>query len=333
MAWTQVDQSLINHRKTLRLRTILYPDDSCHADVTRDVTRMSHDGCHVDVTLHVTEDIKNITRYATIGHLVSLWLWALDNAPDGDISSLTSAEFADAVGWAGDPDLFRDGLVEVGFLDQNEGKISIHDWADYSGKLIDRRQIDAARQRRYRNALHNADVTRDITRMSRARVEQSRVENIDTTNVVSTRTPRKSSSKKSSTTWEIPDDWQPLTALQGYKPLDYAKTYTYIKETCLKADVDFVTLISAFVVFYPVGQESYHWKDPVRALSNSLNVQIGKLRQRGNSGDRYPSPTANGTRYPGNTTLDEDPQEARRLVFARKAAEMAAEQAEREAQV
>ncbi len=321
MAWIEIHQSLLTHRKLLRLRNLLYPDILCASRDDHVTITCYHGDAQRDN--HVIEDLKNMSRGATIGHLITMWLWALDNAPTGDITDLTPQELSEVVDWGGDPNQFRQSLIESGFLDNEGGKITIHNWQDYAGRLIEKRVSHAEQMRQFR--AEKACASRDDHVTTNSTVPNSTVPNTDTTNVVSTRTPRKTSSKKTST-WEIPDDWQPLTTLQGYKPLDYAKTYTYIKQTCLKADMDFTTLISAFVVFYPVGQESYHWKDPVRALSNSLNVQIGKLRQRGNStGDRYPSPTANGTRYPGNATLEEDPQEARRQVFVRKAAEMAAE--------
>ena len=67
-----------------------------------------------------------------------LWLWALDNAPDGDISEFDSDEISEIAAYPGDPEKFIDALKSAGFVDENG---HIHDWDSYAGKLIEQREV------------------------------------------------------------------------------------------------------------------------------------------------------------------------------------------------
>jgi len=90
----------------------------------------------------------NISKQEAVGYLHVLWWWALDYAQDGNLIPPNTAEdIAEAVEWTGKPETFISALIESGFLDQNEYGISIHDWLDYIGKLIARRERDRARKR------------------------------------------------------------------------------------------------------------------------------------------------------------------------------------------
>jgi hypothetical protein len=98
-----------------------------------------------------------------IGHLHALWWWAIDNAPDGDLSGYDTEELLDAAGWDGDGDLLTVFCTcgktgEAGFLERTpDGRLVIHDWWDYAGKLITKRQQNADRVKEYR--ARNAHVT------------------------------------------------------------------------------------------------------------------------------------------------------------------------------
>lgn len=122
MAWIESHQNLGDHPKTLRAATML-----------------------------------RVSPAEMVGHLHFLWWWALDYAQTGDISALTAAEIASAARWTRgnthqkrDPELFVDALLTCGpngFLDRVDGRLQIHDWMEYAGKLIERRRKDAARKR------------------------------------------------------------------------------------------------------------------------------------------------------------------------------------------
>ena len=106
MAFIQVEQSLVTHRKTLRLARLL----------------------HID-------------RYAVVGRLVALWSWCLDNAPDGCLGEgVGSVILADVVGRDGNPDELAEALISVGFLDVAVGAddtrphLHIHDWQDWASR-------------------------------------------------------------------------------------------------------------------------------------------------------------------------------------------------------
>lgn len=128
MAWIELHQNLTNHRKLLRLKALL-----------------------------------NLKTPQAVGHLCLIWLWAVDNAPDGDISSVSAKELAQVAEFnIRKAEEFREALVAAGFLEREGESLLIHDWSTYFGRLYDTRQKNAERQRRYRNAksrAHNADVT------------------------------------------------------------------------------------------------------------------------------------------------------------------------------
>lgn len=84
---------------------------------------------------------------ATVGHLHFLWWWALDFAQDGSLRKYESADIADAMQWDGDPDFLVNSLISAGFLDNENGALSIHDWQEYLGKLLEWREKDRSRKR------------------------------------------------------------------------------------------------------------------------------------------------------------------------------------------
>jgi hypothetical protein len=103
----QVHQSLVTHRKTLRLARLL-----------------------------------NLDRYAVIGRLVALWTWCLDNTPGGRLGVLgddiDAETLAEVMGWSaemGTPDELLDSLILVGFLDMDEVDqcLHIHHWQTWEG--------------------------------------------------------------------------------------------------------------------------------------------------------------------------------------------------------
>ena len=98
-----------------------------------------------------TVRLKNLLRIKTpqaVGHLCILWLWALDNAPDGDLSGFSTEEIAEVACWTGkNHGDFVGALVQAGFIDSD---MRLHDWYDYAGKLVDKRKQNAERMRRAR---------------------------------------------------------------------------------------------------------------------------------------------------------------------------------------
>jgi hypothetical protein len=110
--WAPIYQSLWTHRKTFELAALL-----------------------------------GISETYAGAHCARLWTWAIDNAPDGDLSNLSDRAIAYGAGWTQEVSLFVGALLRAGFLDDDR---TIHDWDDYAGKLIERREKDAERKQKSR---------------------------------------------------------------------------------------------------------------------------------------------------------------------------------------
>lgn len=126
MAYCAVHQSLINHRKLVAAAEILGMEE-----------------------VHL------------MGHLVSLWIWCLDNAPGGILPESIRA-IAKGAQWDREPALFTSAMKVSGFFDvADTGHFIIHDWDQGGGKLEATRKLTAERVRRFRerNATSNDDVT------------------------------------------------------------------------------------------------------------------------------------------------------------------------------
>lgn len=117
MAWIESHQSLLHHWKTARLSRAL-----------------------------------GISKVTAIGHLHAFWWWCLDNAPDGRLTGMEPADIADGACWEGDPEEFIRALEYSEFLDREGDSLIVHDWFDYAGRLIAKRQANAVRMRQARAA-------------------------------------------------------------------------------------------------------------------------------------------------------------------------------------
>ena len=133
MAWIELHQSLPTNRKLLRFKALL-----------------------------------NLKTPQAVGHLCILWLWALDNAPDGELGNLPARELAQVCQWnerrAGE---LLDALITSGFLDRDGDSLRIHDWESYGGKYQEKREKAKQRMRQYRersaNVTHPDQIREDQT--------------------------------------------------------------------------------------------------------------------------------------------------------------------------
>ncbi len=91
--------------------------------------------------------VLGISRPAVVGHLQFLWWWAMDYAQDGSLARFDALDIALGAEWDEDAETFVQALTSCGFLADRDGELVIHDWHDYAGKLIERREKDAARKR------------------------------------------------------------------------------------------------------------------------------------------------------------------------------------------
>ena len=134
MAWCEFHDTLRAHHKTLRAARLL-----------------------------------SLRPVYVMGHLGALWTWALQNAQDGDLTDLDHEDIAQAAGWDGPPDDFVTALLvcgkkdRPGFLERTEeGRLVLHDWHDYAGKLLERRNAEAERKRLDRERRASAGRPRDV---------------------------------------------------------------------------------------------------------------------------------------------------------------------------
>lgn len=98
----------------------------------------------------------DITVVQLVGHLHSLWHWAIDHAEDGNLSKYDRDDIALAARWDGDADAFVQALIDcgpgdtAGYLEpggpygppdqQATGELVLHDWWGYAGRLIVQRR-------------------------------------------------------------------------------------------------------------------------------------------------------------------------------------------------
>ena len=118
MAWIQVDDTLREHRKTYALA-----------------------------------DALGIEDYAAVGLTVCLWTWALQNAEGGDLSGFPPRAIARACGWTGSAADLLAALKAAGFIDPDG---CIHDWVQYTGRLMDKRAKNRERMRTARTTAEDA---------------------------------------------------------------------------------------------------------------------------------------------------------------------------------
>lgn len=103
--------------------------------------------------VYACSEVLGVSRLEMIGMLVSLWLWALDNAQDGTLGGVSDRTIARVCDFpekkAGK---LVDALRTTGWLDEDKERncLVIHDWYDYAGKLMERRKSDRERKERSR---------------------------------------------------------------------------------------------------------------------------------------------------------------------------------------
>lgn len=117
--WIEVHHELPKHKKTMRFKTAL-----------------------------------KVKTPQAVGHLVMLWLHCIENASDGDITDIPPDDLALFSGYAGKGQVFVDALLASGYADRmDDGRIVLHDWNDYAGRLLEKRQKDADRKRENRRTV------------------------------------------------------------------------------------------------------------------------------------------------------------------------------------
>ena len=97
-------------------------------------------------------DALKIKKPMAVGLLVCLWLWAIDNAENGDLTKYPDQAIARAAEWDKKPQTLIKSLIECGWIDcKEDGKKVLHDWMDYAGRLANKRQQSRDRAEKSRN--------------------------------------------------------------------------------------------------------------------------------------------------------------------------------------
>lgn len=64
--------------------------------------------------------------------LLTLWAWAAANRTSGTLSGLDGEDVEIVAGWGGEPGALITELVAVGFVDEEDGVYSLHDWREHN---------------------------------------------------------------------------------------------------------------------------------------------------------------------------------------------------------
>lgn len=101
-------------------------------------------------TLALAQVLK-ISRREAVGLLIDLWTWGLNCADEtGHLRGITNEGIAMAMDWPGrQAAKLVNALVDCGWIDGENGSYCLHDWADYTSRLSDKRK-DAERKREAR---------------------------------------------------------------------------------------------------------------------------------------------------------------------------------------
>lgn len=121
MGWIRVDIDMMGHPKIRRLATRL--------------------GC---------------SKVQAIGHVIALWAWASKFSPHGETDKFEPEEIADGAMWDGDAGQFIQAMKDSGLIDADG---ILHDWQQYNGVLIEKRERDRERMQTLRKQSQDSRAT------------------------------------------------------------------------------------------------------------------------------------------------------------------------------
>ena len=92
--------------------------------------------------------LMDFNNLEAVGLLWMLFDWGLVAArKDGNLPGMEPQDIAMALGFPPKKaDKLVEALVGAGYLDHTEDGYAIHDWYDYAGKLMDKRESDRKRK-------------------------------------------------------------------------------------------------------------------------------------------------------------------------------------------
>lgn len=92
--------------------------------------------------------LLSLNQLEAVGLLWLLFDWGLIAAKkNGDLPGMEAQDIAMALGFPDKKaDKLSEALVEAGYLEMHGDTYAIHDWYDYAGKLMDKRESDRKRK-------------------------------------------------------------------------------------------------------------------------------------------------------------------------------------------
>ena len=249
MAWIESHQALKDHPKTRKLARLL-----------------------------------DVSVPTAIGHLHCLWWWALDYAPDGDLSALEGVDIAAGALWEGEPEEFMFAMSTAGFIDYPEQNHPvIHDWMEYAGKLVERRKANTERKRQAR--LTDIPATshghpQDVLRTSEA-TEQYSTEPTVQTVPNQERTPLPSPEAKDSALL-VPEWLTTFSEVHQPTPEEIGRLNNWAKDHTLEI---LVKTAREFVLGWPDYHQQYPKRKPIRSFQGWVRVA-----ENGRNASRSPPP-------------------------------------------
>ena len=108
------------------------------------------------------------------GLLLSLWSWAIDAEPGGDLTGHTAEDLAYTLDWQGDAVRMLSGLLSAGILDrdQDTGRLTIHNWGEYN---VGYREAERSRVRRASKSASMGAAAPDVEAATRSRPGRDQV--------------------------------------------------------------------------------------------------------------------------------------------------------------
>ena len=99
-----------------------------------------------------------------LGHMVSLWCWTMQMAPDGCLGDFDSEDIGIACQWGRDPEELIAAMRAVGLLEESTHGLQVHDWLEYFGSLhaAERKRKEREKKRLSRDC--HVTVTNNIRR-------------------------------------------------------------------------------------------------------------------------------------------------------------------------
>jgi hypothetical protein len=111
----------------------------------------------------------NLNKHEAMGLVLDLWMWALTDAPDGDLTAYDAAAIAAGAEWVGDPDRLLVALVDAEFLDH---ELQIVGWAEGGGKVIKQREKARQKAANYRGKSRAIEVKNGVKNDPKNRANQ-----------------------------------------------------------------------------------------------------------------------------------------------------------------